>query len=77
MMYLSNANFLPAALVEIIQAAEAVGGDRYAVRVSADTAEQLRSVFTERLAKVGFDANYRPTPEGKMLEQLIDVFYLA
>ena len=30
--------------------------------------------FTTRLAKVGFDANYDPTREGAMLEELIDRF---
>jgi hypothetical protein len=29
------------------------------------------------LAKVGFDANYALTSEGRMLEELIDRFYQA
>ena len=39
--------------------------------------EVLRDYFTERLARVGFDANYSPNEEGAMLEKLIDRFFLA
>ncbi len=37
-----------------------------------DEAEQLRGYFTLRLARVGFDADYRVTEEGRILEGLID-----
>jgi hypothetical protein len=32
----------------------------------------LRELVGERLLEVGFDKDYKPTPEGKRLEQLID-----
>jgi hypothetical protein len=35
-------------------------------------AEALREVLTERLAQVGFDSAYRLSPEGALLEDLID-----
>ena len=40
----------------------------------ADRAE-LRELVGERLAAVGFDADDRPTPEGKRLEELIDLLF--
>ena len=38
-------------------------------------AELLRDYFTDRLAKVGFDADYEPNKEGTILEELIDTFF--
>jgi hypothetical protein len=40
-------------------------------------AESLREYFTERLARVGFDADYRPNAEGQLLEKFIDNLYSA
>ena len=76
-MYLKNADFLPPPLASLIDGAEAIANGRYLVRASPEAAEELRSAFTERLARVGFDTNYAPTAEGKMLEELIDTFYKA
>lgn len=42
--------------------------------ISDDMAEELRSEFTEYLAKNGFDRTYELTKDGKVLEQLIDIF---
>jgi hypothetical protein len=54
------------------------------IRVSGRTvivdrahAEVLREHFTERLARVGFDADYKPNKEGVILEKLIDTLFLA
>jgi hypothetical protein len=41
---------------------------------SADRTE-LRELVCDRLAAVGFDPDDRPTPEGKRLEELIDLLY--
>jgi hypothetical protein len=41
---------------------------------NADRAE-LRELVGDRLAEVGFDADYRPTPEGRRLEELIDLLF--
>jgi hypothetical protein len=42
--------------------------------LNADRAE-LRELVGDRLAAVGFDADYRPTPEGMRLEELIDLLF--
>jgi len=72
--YLRNTAFLPAALQKIVDAAELTSHTRYVVRVSAEVAEEFRSAFTERLAKVGFGVSYELTNEGRVLEDLIDRF---
>ena len=41
---------------------------------NADRAE-LRELGGDRLAEIGFDTDYRPTPEGKRLEELIDLLF--
>jgi hypothetical protein len=40
-----------------------------------DDRAELRELVGERLAEVGFDANDRPTPEGRRLEELIDLLF--
>lgn len=47
------------------------------VDVDDDLAEAYRSIFTQRLAEVGFDSDYCLTAEGRMLERLIDRFQVA
>lgn len=42
------------------------------IRLDRDSSEKLRELLTERLAKVGFDRDYRPNATGRMLEDLID-----
>jgi NitT/TauT family transport system substrate-binding protein len=74
-MYLKNARFLPQSLLEMVQSAAAAINERHQLTVSLNVAEQFRSAFTDRLAKVGFDASHEPTSEGKVLEELIDQFY--
>ena len=46
--------------------------------VTADRAstEFLRHHFTVKLARIGFDEEYRPNKDGVMLENLIDRFFL-
>jgi len=73
--YLKSARFLEPSLTQIVEAAEALEGDSHIVRVARDVAEQFRAAFTDRLAKVGFDAQYELTDEGRMLEDLIDRFH--
>lgn len=75
--YLKRANFLPPALARVIESAEPTRDENWEIAVSADLAEALRSAFTERLAATGFDADYEPTAEGRMLEGLIDRLYLG
>jgi hypothetical protein len=51
--------------------------DSEPVKLDKTGAELLRDYFTKRLAAVGFDAEYKPNSEGRMLETLIDKFFLS
>jgi hypothetical protein len=73
--YLRNAGFLPNELARIVNAAKD-SGDGIVIALSPEISERFREVFTEHLAKVGFDDAYEPTSEGKVLEALIDRFYM-
>jgi len=45
------------------------------ITIDDDTADQIRDCVGEELQRVGFDENYELTPEGIILENLIDLFY--
>lgn len=75
--YLRQASFLPKSLAQILEAVESEGAEVGVIRVSQEVAEEFRSVFTDQMAKVGFGADYEPTCEGRILEELIDRFFLG
>lgn len=72
--YLVNAGFLAADLTGIVSEAKAGADDARLLVIDRAIAERFRDEFTTRLAKVGFGADYEPTREGKLLEDLIDRF---
>ena len=43
---------------------------------SEDQADDIRDKCSEKLQLVGFDEKYELTPEGKILENLIDEFFV-
>ncbi|WP_425637962.1 hypothetical protein ACPUEN_00920 [Algoriphagus yeomjeoni] len=46
------------------------------VEVDEDVADEIRDWAGEELQKKGFDLDYELTSEGKILEELIDAFYV-
>jgi len=46
------------------------------IDVDEDTADEIRDWASDELQKKGFDVNYELTDEGKILEELIDAFYI-
>ena len=46
------------------------------LRLTRTDAEQLRGCLTTRLAVIGFGENYAINEQGRILEKLIDRFYL-
>jgi hypothetical protein len=73
--YLEAASFLPPTLLACLRNAELCSATAAELDLLPATAEEFREAFTEQLARVGFDDAYEPTPEGKLLEDLIDRFY--
>ena len=72
--YLRAAAYLPADLRQVVQDCLPDCGQTSTILVAAGIAERFRGCFTERLARTGFDREYRPSPEGVILEDLIDRF---
>lgn len=66
--FLYNATFLPQHLKTFIKS--------NAIEIDENCADELRDVFGEQLQIIGFDENYNLTKEGKILESLIDKFYV-
>lgn len=46
------------------------------VQLNRTEAERIRDYLTTQLAAVGFDEEYRPNQRGRMIEELIDRFYV-
>jgi hypothetical protein len=77
MLYLRNSDFLSENLKDIIDVASSNASSESLLEISPAIAEDFRSLFTERLAKVGFDSRYKLTREGALLEKLIDKFFFG
>ena len=45
---------------------------RLVEQITPDQVDSIRDLCGERLQRVGFDADYAPNPEGRLLEALID-----
>lgn len=75
--YLGSTSFLPQELADLILKARHGGDNQNVIAVTPEIAERFREVFTERLARVGFGPDYEPTSEGKLLEGLIDRFFVG
>ena len=46
------------------------------IEINKDTANEIRDLASEELQKSGFDENYELNEEGKVLESLIDIFFV-
>lgn len=46
------------------------------IEVDENTADEIRDWASDELQRKGFDINYELTAEGKILEGLIDAFYI-
>ena len=74
MLYLKNARFLLPDLMRFVDSAQETSRKKFHIILQINIAEEFRSTFTDRLAKVGFGPDYELTNEGKLLEGLIDQF---
>ena len=74
--YLCKASFLPDRLRQLFFLTEREE-NAYLLNISEDQADEIRDLCGEQLQLVGFDEKYDPTPEGKLLEDLVDKFYIG
>ena len=56
---------------------KAVGSICTKIQLTRSEAEILRDKLTYMLAQVGFDENYEPTIEGKLIEELIAKLFIS
>jgi hypothetical protein len=73
--YCLNSDFLPDNYISAISSA-IQEEDLYVVTVLEEEADEIRDFCSEKLQLVGFDKDYSPTIEGRILESLIDKFFI-
>lgn len=71
--YVLKGNFLGSRERMFFMQAEQRGAC-YVVEVDAAGADAIRDACGEHLQRIGFDADYKLTPAGEMLEKLVDLF---
>ena len=69
--FLNKGSFLSNELKALLCSAERKN-NTYLLNISQDHADQIRDLCGEQLQLIGFDQDYGLTPEGKILESLID-----
>jgi hypothetical protein len=74
LQYLRECNFIDSSLMERIEGGPLHLRGRYHLKLSAGDAEKLGNLLTERLARTGFDQEYKLTVDGQIIETLIDKF---
>jgi hypothetical protein len=74
--YLCKASFLPDRLRQLFFLTKREE-NAYKLNITEDQADEIRDLCGEQLQLVGFDEKYDLTPEGEMLENLVDKFYIG
>ena len=67
---------LPAQIAGLICASRPMG-DRWILQIGTDDADEIRDHCGDALQERGFDERYEPTSVGKVLETLIDKFFIG
>jgi hypothetical protein len=55
---------------------ELVPSGKVSIQLNRAEAERIRDYLTNELAALGFDEDYHPNQTGRMIEELIDRFYI-
>jgi hypothetical protein len=74
--YLSTASFLTADFRDKLKHARRPVPSCVAVELSPDEADSIRDALGEELQRAGFDEGYNVNAIGRLIERLIDEFYL-
>jgi hypothetical protein len=73
--YLCQALFIQERHRQLLLSAQEVSS-KHVIHVSEDQANEIRDLCGEQLQIVGFDESYELTPEGEILEALIDKLFI-
>lgn len=74
--YLLLEQLLPHSLRMKLASTDKSKSVNYALEISENEADEIRNLCGEQLQVKGFDENYVPTKEGRLLESLIDKFFV-
>jgi len=75
--YLLEAQFLTSTQRAVLERATSRRGGGLSFSIPDDLAEEFREAFNDKLMEVGFDDEYEPNEEGRILEDLIDQFFIG
>ncbi len=75
-LYLLDSTFLTEDLRNSVVCAQQVN-DSYIITISEDQSDQLRDILGEQLQLIGFDKDYNLTTEGKVIDSMIDKFFVC
>lgn len=73
--YLLTSSFVPSELKILLSSLEE-SNKLYLLSITDDQADEFRNLCSEQLQMVGFDEQYELMPKGKILESLIDKFFV-
>lgn len=74
--YLCESTFLDEKHKDLLFSGQ-LNDNNYLIRVTENQADEIRDLCGEQLQLVGFNEEYILTEEGKILESLIDKFFLG
>ncbi len=75
--YLKQAGFLNTVLLKSLESASEQSGDSSLLNLDRSMTESFHLSISGQLPLVGFDENYELNHEGRVLDELIDRFFLA
>jgi hypothetical protein len=75
-IYLCQAAFIQKGHRESLFSAQQIS-DGHLIHIPEDEADEIRDLCSEQLQVAGFDEKYELTPEGRILESLIDKFFIG
>jgi hypothetical protein len=73
--YLCQATFINESCKNLLSSSQ-TDDDTYLITISEDQADEIRELCGEQLQVIGFDDKYELTLEGKILESLVDKFFV-
>ena len=73
--FLYGRSFIPPTIrAPLLQAKKQ--GEQFLIEITKGQADEIRDLCGEQLQYIGFDKEYELTPEGRILESLIDKFFI-
>lgn len=75
--YLVNLNFLNKKIMGKLNCLRRKNESQCSLELPNEMIEEMRSELEDRLQDIGFDKDYNLTAEGKILENLVDKFFIG